>query len=292
MSDVAAPRVVEEEARAKVNLALHVVGRRADGYHLLDTLVAFPAVGDRLIAAPADGLTLTVDGPRAGALGDCAPEDNLVLRAARALARSIGIAAPGACLRLDKRLPVASGIGGGSADAAAALRALSRLWGVASEAELARLAEGLGADVPMCVASRPARARGVGERLDPLPALPPLGIVLVNPGVAVATPAVFRALAVKDNPPLPDPPGRFDAAGLLAYLAATRNDLEAPAVALAPVIAAVLAVLRTDDRCLFARMSGSGATCFALAESETAAAEVAAAVSAVHRDWWVASAAL
>ena len=183
--------LLEETAPAKVNLFLHVVGRRSDGYHLLDSLAVFPAVGDALRATPAEVLSLALAGPFGGALQ--AEPDNLVLRAARGLAELTGVRT-GAYLTLAKTLPVASGIGGGSADAAAALRLLGRLWGVAPAAEALRaLALRLGADVPVCLAGRPARMGGVGEVLSPAPALPAFGLVLINPGVAVATPEVFRA---------------------------------------------------------------------------------------------------
>ena len=279
--------MLTEPAPAKLNLALHVLGRRADGYHLLDSLVVFAGVGDVLRAEPAGGLSLSVTGPFAAALGGA--EDNLVLRAARALAQAGGIPA-GGHMTLTKNLPVASGIGGGSADAAAALRLLARLWRLdLPAAGLARLALRLGADVPVCLASRPARMGGVGEVLSDAPALPPCGLVLVNPGVAVATPEVFRARAAGFSHPLDLPsPGQSgawpDAAALAAALARMRNDLETPALALRPVIGDVLAALRALPGCLLARMSGSGATCFALLSDAQAAA--AAAVAVTRPGWW------
>lgn len=273
--------MLTEAARAKVNLYLHVVGRRADGYHLLDSLAVFPGAADRLSAAPADALTLEVAGPNAAGL-ETGP-DNLVLQAARALASATGVEA-GARLVLDKRLPVASGIGGGSADAAAALRLLARLWDVHLPAErLQVIAQGLGADVPVCLESRPARMGGIGERLQPAPSLPGCGMTLLNPGAAVATPDVFRARggAFSGVPVLPD--AWPDAAAMAADLAQMRNDLEAPAMTLCPAVAAVLEWLRAQPGCLLARMSGSGATCFGLfAEAEAAAA---AAVRAPG-SWW------
>lgn len=273
--------MLEETARAKVNLFLHVVGRRADGYHLLDSLAVFPGAADRLSAAPADALTLAVEGPGAAGLG--AGPDNLVLRAARALASAAGVEA-GARLVLDKRLPVASGIGGGSADAAAALRLLARLWDARLPTERLRdIAHGLGADVPVCLASRPARMGGVGERLQPAPLLPDCGMALLNPGVAVATPDVFRARggAFSAMPVLPD--AWPDAAAMAADLAGLRNDLEAPALPLCPVITDVLDWLRAQPGCLLARMSGSGATCFGLFADAGAAEAVAARAPA---PWW------
>lgn len=273
--------MLTEAARAKVNLYLHVVGRRADGYHLLDSLAVFPGAADRLFADPADALTLEVEGPGAAGLG--AGPDNLVLRAARALASAAGVEA-GARLVLDKRLPVASGIGGGSADAAAALRLLARLWGVRLAAEqLREVAQGLGADVPVCLGSRPARMGGVGERLQLAPALPDCGMALLNPGVAVATPDVFRARggAFSATAVLPD--AWPDAAAMAAGLARMGNDLEAPALSLCPAIATVLDWLRGQKGCLLARMSGSGATCFGLFADAEAAAAVARRAPA---PWW------
>ena len=262
-----------------MNLALHVLGRRSDGYHLLDSLAVFAAVGDVLRAEPAEELSLAITGRFAAALG--AETDNLVLRAARALAAAAGIA-PRARLTLEKRLPVASGIGGGSADAAAALRLLARLWGVAPASE--ELALRLGADVPVCLASRPARMGGIGEALAPAPRLPPCGLLLVNPGVAVATPAVFRARSGAFSPPLDLPGGWVDAAAMAADLARLSNDLEAPATSLEPAIGEVLAALRALPGALLARMSGSGATCFALFATATAARDAAA--RAARPEWW------
>ncbi len=227
------------------------------------------------------GSGFSVRGPEAGALAD--EGDNLVLRAARALADAAG-RAPDAVLELEKHLPVASGIGGGSADAAAALRLLNRVWRLGwAEARLAALALPLGADVPACVASRPCRMGGIGEALTPAPRLPPFGIVLANPRVALATPAVFRARAGDFSPPAALPPGWADAPALARDLSALRNDLEAPAIALCPPVAAVLAALRALPGCLLARMSGSGATCFGLFH------DAAAAEAAAHRlpqGWW------
>ena len=275
--------MLDEFAPAKVNLALHVLGRRADGYHLLDSLVVFAEVGDTLRAGAADGLSLAVAGAFAPALA--ADGENLVLRAARALAAAGGIA-PRARLALRKQLPVASGIGGGSADAAAALRLLSRLWRLdLPAAELSALALTLGADVPVCLAGRPARMTGVGEVLDAAPRLPACGIVLVNPGVAVATPSVFRVRTGDFSPPLDLPQRWPDAAALAATLSACRNDLQAPAISLAQAIADVLAALRATENNLLARMSGSGATCFAL--FATAADAEAAAVAVARPGWWV-----
>lgn len=273
--------MLAEFAPAKVNLYLHVTGRREDGYHLLDSLAVFGPAGDLLTLAPAATLTLALDGPFGGAL--TAEPDNLVLRAARALATAAGRVA-GARLTLSKGLPVASGIGGGSADAAAALRGLDRLWGLGLEAAmLARIAAPLGADIPVCLLSRPTRMGGIGEVLRPAPILPECGLLLVNPGIALATPAVFRARQGAFTPPAVLPTRWPDAAAMARDLAALRNDLEAPAIALCPQVATVLAALRSLPGCLLARMSGSGATCFGLFPDAAAARAAAGRLPAA---WW------
>lgn len=272
---------ITEFAPAKLNLCLHVTGRRPDGYHLLDSLVVFASVGDRVTVAPADALSLSVEGPEAAGLQ--AEADNLVLRAARAT----GVA--GADLLLHKALPVASGIGGGSADAAATLRALARLSGrTPAAAELTAL----GADVPVCLSGRPVRMQGIGEVLTPLPKLPPLSCVLVNPRVALATPRVFATLERRENAPLPTLPVGWDDAGALCHwlASATRNDLAPPARALAPVIAEVEAALAALPGCLLARMSGSGATCFGLFARPDAAQAAARTIRQARPGWWVAAA--
>lgn len=279
---ISLPEPVHEDAPAKINLCLHVTGRRADGYHLLDSLVVFAGVGDRITATPAQALSLVVDGPEGAALSDDA--DNLVLRAARAM----GVTA---ALTLWKALPVASGIGGGSADAAATLRALARLSGKGLPSLATALS--LGADVPACLAGRPLRMRGVGEDLSPLPTLPPLWVVLVNPRVPVATPHVFAALGQRENPPLPPlaPSDLSSAAGLATWLSRnTRNDLVGPARQVAPILADVQAALCALPDCLFARMSGSGGTHFGLFASEALAHDAARSLAAARPGWWVASA--
>lgn len=271
----------EEAAPAKVNLYLHVTGRRADGYHLLDSLAVFGPAADRLSARPDSALSLAVEGPFGHGLSTAA--DNLVLRAARALAEEAGSTA-GAALRLVKRLPVASGIGGGSADAAATLRLLDRLWRLdLGPDRLAAIGARLGADIPVCIASRPRRMQGVGEVLLPAPTLPACGLLLVNPGVELATPAVFRARQAGFTPAATLPAGWADAAAMARDLAMLRNDLEAPAIGLCPAVATVLAALRALPGCLLARMSGSGATCFGLF-ADAAAAEAASA--ALPGGWW------
>lgn len=274
--------MLQEAALAKVNLYLHVTGRRADGYHLLDSLAAFPPIGDVVSAEPADGLSLTITGPFAPGLQ--AEPDNLVLRAARALAAHAGIAA-NAALTLRKVLPVASGIGGGSADAAATLRLLCRLWRLdVAPSALADIGIRLGTDIPVCLRSAPTRMGGVGEILAIAPALPPAGLILINPGVAVATPAVFRARTGAFSAAARLPASWQDAESLAADLAKLGNDLQAPAASLCPEISQTLAVLAGLPGCLLARMSGSGATCFALFASETIAIEAATALPQNH--WW------
>jgi 4-diphosphocytidyl-2-C-methyl-D-erythritol kinase len=283
------PSSIERLAPAKVNLALHVTGRRADGYHLLDSLIAFPGLGDTLTATAADDYALTIDGLFGEGLG--AGPDNLVTRAATALATATGRPLA-ATLHLSKDLPIASGIGGGSADAAAALIALNDLWGTGLDrAALAALAHPLGADVPMCVHGVPLRARGIGDEIDRAPAWPDgAAIVLANPGVPVATPDVFRALTVRDSPPLPPLPDAWeDMAHLVDWLSGTRNDLSAPAIRVAPVIAETLEALRRTPGCRLARMSGSGATCFALYDDEERAARAASLLSGHPTAAWVAS---
>ncbi len=278
------PRVA---APAKLNLYLHVTGRRADGYHTLDSLVAFAGVHDTLSAAPADRLSLDVDGRFAAALPD--PAENLILRAARALAAEAGMA-PLAALRLTKRLPVAAGIGGGSADAAAALRALGELWAVAPDAgRLQAIAGRLGADVPVCLGGRAAFLGGIGELLEPAPTLPPAGLVLANPGLALDTAEVYRARAGGFSPAARFQRPPADAAALARLIEARHNDLQAPAISLMPAIREVLDDLAALPGTLVARMSGSGATCFALFADRRAADAAAAALGRARPGWWVAA---
>jgi 4-diphosphocytidyl-2-C-methyl-D-erythritol kinase len=277
-------------APAKLNLYLRVVGRRPDGYHELDSLVAFAELGDVVHAGPSDDRTLTIDGPFAAALSRAGPpDDNLVLRAARDLARLTGVRA-GARLTLTKTLPVASGIGGGSADAAAALRALIALWSIEPEpAALHALALGLGADVPVCLAGSACRLQGIGDRLTRLERLPALPLLLVNPGLPLATKDVFGARAGGFSTPLETLPAIRDAAALAALVRAGGNDLEAPARARLPVIAEILAALRAAPGCLAAAMSGSGATCFGLFERAETAALAEGYLRAAQPTWWAAA---
>lgn len=288
---------LSEPAPAKLNLYLHVTGRRADGYHLLDSLALFVDLGERLQAAPAADLSLAVDGPLAAALSDTAAGDNLVLRAAGALQAALwpdrpAADRPGAALTLSKTIPVAAGLGGGSADAAAALRLLQRLWGRALPADrLADLAAALGADVPVCLAGRPARMAGIGEILEPAPALPALQLVLVNPGVPVPTGAVFAGLQGRFGTAQPLTRPQPSAAALAEALSQRRNDLERPARFLAPAVDRALAALSAQEGCLLARMSGSGATCFGLFAHPPAATRAASAIRAAEPGWWVAASA-
>jgi 4-diphosphocytidyl-2-C-methyl-D-erythritol kinase len=272
---------LSEAAPAKINLYLHVTGRRDDGYHLLDSLVVFAGVGDTLSAVAADTLSLELRGPFAAGLA--AEPDNLVLRAARSLAAAAGVAG-GAALTLDKCLPVASGIGGGSADAAAALRLLCRLWQLPGAGLLSELALQLGADVPVCLTGQPARMGGIGERLERAPMLPAGGLLLVNPGVAVATAEVFRARRGGWSSPAVLPLGWATASVMAADLRGLRNDLQSAAISLQPSIGAVLAALEATPGCLLARMSGSGATCFGLYGDRETANEAAEALP--DPEWW------
>ena len=274
---------LDDVGYAKLNLALHVRRRRDDGYHDLETIFAFTELGDTLSAEPAAELTLDLD----GAFGKAVPpgNDNLVLRAARALDAAAGEAGRGAAIMLDKRLPIAAGLGGGSADAAATLRLLNRLWEL--DWPLARLADlgaGLGADVAACVHSRTLRGERRGEALLPIDdaGLAGTAVLLVNPRVAVPTPAVFARWDGVDRGPL----GVGDP---VAAAAAGRNDLEPAALGLAPVIGTVIEALAGVKGAQLVRMSGSGATCFALLANDHAAAAGAESIAAAHPEWWVAA---
>lgn len=272
-------------APAKINLTLHVTGQRADGYHLLDSLVVFVDFGDRLALAPgADGLSLELTGPQAA--GVPPDTDNLVLRAAL-----LAGAGP-ARLRLDKHLPPASGMGGGSSDAAAALRLLAREQGLALPDTAALMV--LGADLPVCMqAPRPCRMRGLGEQVEVLEDVPGLHVLLVNPGMPLATPAVFAALSQRQNAPMPEALPRWaDGAALARWLAGMRNDLEAPARLLMPEIGQVIEALSAQPGCLLARMTGSGATCFGLFDGAASLAAAKAALDGPVRNgqsWFVAA---
>jgi 4-diphosphocytidyl-2-C-methyl-D-erythritol kinase len=265
---------MDETAYAKINLALHVRGREADGYHRIETIFAFAEHGDVLRVGPGEELSLDVEGQFAAALQD--GENNLVLRAARALREHCDVNT-GAALTLEKRLPIASGIGGGSADGAAALRLLNRFWDLRlNEAALTAIGHGLGADVPACVASRTAIGKGRGDELIAADGLlpPDTPLLLINPGVALSTAAVFGRWRGKDGGPLPDD---WRVAG---------NDLQEAALGLAPEIETVLEALGSIYGASAARMSGSGATCFALFETEADRDAADARIGAGHPGWW------
>jgi 4-diphosphocytidyl-2-C-methyl-D-erythritol kinase len=274
--------VIREPAPAKINLFLHIGARRADGFHPLQSLAVFTGMGDALAFAPADTLTLAIDGPFAAGLDG--EGDNLVLRAARALG------AMGAAITLTKNLPVASGIGGGSADAAATLRGLRHLWNdAASDARLHEIAARLGSDIPVCVDSRSAFMEGRGEMLRAVRTIPRIAMLLVNPKVAVPTRDVFAALQTRSGTGLDLPLEGFDdTADLLRFLETTRNDLEAPARKIQPVISAVLDGIAALPGALFTRMSGSGATCFGIFADDDCCARAADLLREKHPGWWVA----
>lgn len=283
-------------APAKVNLSLQILGRRPDGYHELESLIVFAAVGDFVTVKPGTELSLTL----AGRFGEGlrAEPDNLVLRAARALDEAAQQSCPGglprgAAIRLHKELPVAAGLGGGSADAAATLVLLSQLWKLElGPDKLQDIALALGADVPVCLHGRSALVRGLGERIEEAPTLPPLWLVLVNPGLALPTPQVFAAR----QGPFSRPerwPQRIETAERLAKLLRGRsNDLEPAAATLAPVIPRMLEALASCDGCLLARMSGSGATGFGLFAQAGKAERAAGQIAAAYPQWWVVSSAL
>jgi 4-diphosphocytidyl-2-C-methyl-D-erythritol kinase len=284
--DGAVTSLVTQHAAAKINLALHVTGRRSDGYHLLETLVVFTEAGDTLTIEPAASDSLVLSGPFGDKLSQ--HEDNLVSRARGRLRSALaadGRSAPPVAIHLDKHLPIASGIGGGSADAAAALRALQALW-QAEDIDLRSLAGDLGADVPMCLSRQPQLASGIGEQTEAIEGFPALDLVLVNPGVHVSTPAVFAALARKYNPPLPSVSGLSTPSGVIDYLRETRNDLQPAAIGLAPEIEQALDALETRGA-LFSRMSGSGATCFGLYADPHQAAGAAAQIAEHAPHWYV-----
>jgi len=272
-------------ARAKINLFLQIVGRRADGYHLLDSLIVFAEAGDEIALAPADGLSLAIDGPFAAGLETGA--DNLVLRAATALRELTGVRA-GAAIRLTKNLPVASGIGGGSADAAATLDGLCGLWDVApGRAALLKIAAKLGADVPVCLDGVPSFVGGIGEELAPARGLPAAWLLLANPRVATPTPAVFRARHGPFSKPArwSEPPHDF--AEFAARLQGCANDLTEAAISVTPAIRDVLVALAALPGCTLARLSGSGATCFGLFADEGSARAAETRLRGAQPDWWV-----
>jgi 4-diphosphocytidyl-2-C-methyl-D-erythritol kinase len=290
LTQVSGAAAIEVTARAKLNLYLHLLGRQADGYHAIDSLVAFAAFGDRLTFTPGAELKLEVDGAFAQSLP--AQDDNLVLRAAFLLRTRYGVRS-GASIRLEKRMPVAAGLGGGSADAAAALSGLVRLWQLRPQPdELAAIAVALGADVPVCLVGRAAFVGGIGEKVEPIGSLPELGVVLVNPRVPLSTKAVFMSregqfsLAARWTEPV------REAEELAKLLAQRHNDLTRPALVLAPVIGEILTELSAYPEVLLARMSGSGATCYGLTRTRAEAESAAEKVRAERPGWWVAASSL
>jgi 4-diphosphocytidyl-2-C-methyl-D-erythritol kinase len=265
-------------APAKINLCLHVTGQRADGYHLLDTIVGFADVGDWLTLSRGGGGQVHLSGPEAGQLSG----ENIITQTLAAFgAQDVDV-------HLEKNLPVASGIGGGSSDAAAAYRGVIALQGRSADAADAAKLLAIGADVPMCAGAIASHVQGIGEAITPLPNLAPLRAVLVNPRQHVATPQVFRALHSKQNAALPSLPKRLDdPAMLMEWLRAQRNDLQTPAIAAAPVVAEVLAAIAATGAGL-TRMSGSGATCFGIYETASAAQAASAQIRVQNPDWWIA----
>lgn len=275
-------------APAKINLALHVTGRRDDGYHLIESLAVFTRFGDRIEIALAERDDFSVSGRYAPTV----PLDaaNLVLQARDALRKQAGPErTPPVSIKLEKNLPVASGVGAGSSDAAAVLRGLAETWGLdIDDAALARIGLSLGADVPMCLAAKPLVARGIGDELSIVPDFSALGLVLVNPGTPVSTAEIFNALSRRDNEGLPPLPRRIDFHSLRNWLEITRNDLEPAALALQPAIGRALSWLNKAGSG-FSRMSGSGATCFGLFETGNVAKRAAAEIRARQPDWFVAA---
>jgi 4-diphosphocytidyl-2-C-methyl-D-erythritol kinase len=278
--------VFHDRAPAKINLFLHVLGRREDGYHLLESLVGFADVGDDLALEPAARLSLMIDGPMAGSLA--ADDDNLVLRAARLFLAAFPEARAGRFF-LTKNLPVASGLGGGSSDAASALRLLCRANEMdATDPRVRAIARALGADVPVCIEARPRLMRGIGHELGPVRESVAMPALLVNPGVAVETRAVFAGLGLEPGSRRNPPPQNVSARDPLSRLALeTRNDLETPALALAPKIGRVLRALSGLEGGRLARMSGSGATCFALFDSEAEMLRAAQTLRMREASWWL-----
>ena len=274
-------------APAKINLFLHVGERRADGYHALESLIAFAEVSDRISIETASELSFSTTGPFSRVLPGA--EDNLVLKAARALQRRTGTR-KGAAITLEKNLPVAAGIGGGSADAAAALRGLNLLWELQTPVEeLVALAAELGSDVPVCLLSRPCWVEGRGEILTELPPLPRLSTVLVNPGIALPTAQVFDALNARTGTGAMHPPKTLDNLwDVIAYLGDAGNDLEAAACSIAPVIQDVLNAFDREPGCALTQMSGSGSTCFAFFHEDEFARGAAQRIAQDRPDWWVA----
>lgn len=283
---MAAKQLIEEFAPAKVNLFLHVTGRRGDGYHLLDSLVVFADVGDRITINEAPVLTFEHAGPFADDLPR--PDQNLIVKAANVFRDAFNIDA-GAAIMLEKNLPIASGIGGGSADAAAAIRAFCKLWDIRNDdPRVAEVALSLGADIPVCLSGKTCIMRGIGEELRTVSGVGPFAAVLVNPGIDVSTPSVFKARTGWFSNPVAWS-DQSTAEDVIANLIETHNDLEVPAISLAPEIGEVLATLADIPGVLLARMSGSGATCFAIFDNKEAAQTAASQLNRDHPAWWTAA---
>ena len=286
--DSAVAGIVCEKARAKVNLTLHIKGKRPDGYHELESLVVFADVCDELSFAQSSEDSLSLEGPFAGLVDG----ENLVLKAKRAVAAWLGVAISGQ-FRLKKNIPVAAGLGGGSSDAAAAIRALLKVYSDASDAgRFIERSAAIGADVPVCLQNSAAWMCGLGERVTPVSGIKPLPAILVNPRIKLSTAAVFKTLNAKplrpeEAAPPPACPGWRTPEEAAAWLKEGRNHLEAPAVALEPAVESVLDTLRRLDGCLLARLSGSGPTCFGLFSSEEAAVKAAGDICRPHPGWWV-----
>ncbi len=287
--------LLTDRAPAKINLTLHVLGRRADGYHWLESLVAFSRSGDTLSLLPGDALKLSISGPTAPASGD--PGDNLVLKAARKLGERVERLRLGA-FHLVKNLPVAAGIGGGSSDAAAALRLLARANDLAlDDRRLVEAAAATGSDVPVCLAAKARMMTGIGENLGPVLDLPALPTLIVNPLQALATKDVFARMNIAVGADTgfavhPEITSGLDSATLVALLKKGRNDMEDAACVLAPVIGDMLAILSAAPGCKLARMSGSGATCFAIFPDCRSVAKARRTILAAHPNWWVKAAML
>jgi 4-diphosphocytidyl-2-C-methyl-D-erythritol kinase len=281
----ASPDAVKVFAPAKINLFLHVGERRSDGYHALESLVVFADVGDELLIEPAHAFSLALDGPFGGKLAG--GQDNLIAKAARALAAKVG-RSPNVKITLTKNLPVASGIGGGSADAAATLRGLVQFWDLKiPQIELHAIAEALGSDVPACLLSETLWMTGRGEGIDPIPGIPPAPLVLVNPGVAVSTAQIFANLKTRVGVgQAAKPKTDLSVLALADYFKSNRNDLENPARDVAPAIDEVLKTI-SHSGALRTRMSGSGATCFGLFADDQSAHAAAAKIAEDHPNWWV-----
>ncbi|ARU02231.1 4-(cytidine 5'-diphospho)-2-C-methyl-D-erythritol kinase [Yoonia vestfoldensis] len=281
---------IKATAPAKVNLTLHVTGRRDDGYHLLDSLVVFAGVCDQLSATSSPDMRLSVTGPFSPGVPN--DDSNLMMRAAIALQRVRGVEL-GAALTLEKHLPHAAGIGSGSSDAALTLAMLAELWGVPPLPADAPEVVALGADVPVCLqAPAPTRMTGIGDRLSDVPPLPDCALVLVRPPVDVPTAAVFQALTSRDGSGMDALPQGLDYDGFARWLAAQRNDLQAPAESIAPAITQAIAALRALPVVSYAGMSGSGATCYGLVKDMATARQVARRMQIAHMNWWVAPAAV